>query len=54
MYSEEFKPDYKEECSSCIHASPKHCPCKTVEVIELSDEEMTNILRNIFPDDKRN
>jgi len=34
---------YPEDCP-CRHESPEHCPCETVEEIELTDDEFNDIV----------
>ena len=42
-----FDPDKDEECKTCIHRSPEHCPCEIVEIIPVSEEEIKQIVKNL-------
>ena len=38
---------FPDDCP-CIHESPVHCPCETVEEIEISDEDFKKIVKNLI------
>ena len=37
---------YPEDCP-CRHESPEHCPCETIEEIELTDDEFNAIVDSL-------
>ena len=50
-YHDDLPTRDDRDCDNCRHRSPEHCPCKTVEVIELTDGEFSRIVDSLGGED---